>query len=278
MKASCDLCGLVEARRIFVKDEAPFYACPSCGFRFSRPAVNPNYHEALGDYEESYLQYLEDHPADELNYRALLEWIRLSAGTAGGEILDVGCGSGKFVRYLRAQGVPAAGIEPAAALYGRYLAKEPWFRCLTSGALAATDARRYATITLLDVIEHVESPSAVLSSVRDLLAPGGRIFLSTPDVGSAAARIAGKHWHFYNKYHLSYLSPRTLETLGRRIGLRVVETAHLGKRFPAGYLLRYARDFFLGRKNYAARRPSVLDRVSIPLNMFDIMYVCLETT
>lgn len=271
----CDLCGAGETRRLFIKDGSPFFECASCGFRFSRPVVNPNYHEALRDYEESYLQYLEDHPADELNHRRMLAWVRRLAPAGGGEMLDIGCGSGKWVRALRARGVPAVGIEPAAALFGRYLSKEPCFKCVTAEALAATDAHSYATITLWDVLEHVESPRAMLSAVRGLLAPGGRLFVSTPDVGSAVARLAGRHWHFYNKYHLSYLSPRTLEALGRQVGLRVVETAHPGKRFPAGYLLRYGRDFLLGRMNYAARRPSVLDRVSIPLNLFDIMYVCL---
>lgn len=276
MNISCHLCGGAGPRPIFAKEGVPFYACADCGFRFSRPATNPNYHEVVEDYEGSYLQYLEANAADEANHRAVLDWIRRAGGAVADGMLDVGCGSGKFVRFLRAQGVPASGIEPAAALYRRYLAGDPIFRCVAADELAATDPRRYSAITLLDVIEHVESPLSVLTSARGLLAPGGRIFLSTPDVESAFAFVCGRRWHFYNKYHLSYLSPRTLEMLCRRIGLRVAEVKHIGKRFPAGYLLRYARDFLTGGKEHPVPQRSIIDRISIPLNLFDIMYVCLE--
>ena len=258
-----------------MKNGSVFFECARCGFRFYRPERNPNDQDDLDEFEDAYRQYLEDHPADRANHRQVLGWMRAHAAALGSEALDIGCGSGKFVRFLRANGADASGVEPSAPLFERYLSKEACFRRTSAEALAA-EGKCFTAVTLLDVIEHVESPRAMLRAARDLLAPGGRLFLSTPDVGSVAARAAGPRWHFYNKYHLSYLSPRTLEAVCEREGLRVVSVAHFGKRFPVGYLLRYTRDFLFGGRPQSARKASFLDDVHVPLNLYDVMYACLE--
>lgn len=275
MSGDCDLCGGAQSRPLFVKDGAPYFECRNCGFRFSRPERNPNAAGLLSDYEDAYLQYLEDHPADRANHRQVLGWIRRSTDVSRGDVLDIGCGSGKFVRFLRGAGVSAFGVEPSAPLFERYLAGQPHFTRGTAEEMAAR-GKRYAAVTLLDVIEHVPSPRATLAAARDLLAAEGRIYLSTPDAGSLAARLCGRRWHFYHKYHLSYFSPLTLASVAAELGLRVVSVDHFGKRFPLSYLLRYGRDFFVGKRASAPRKASLLDGVEVPLNLHDILYACLE--
>lgn len=39
--------------------------------------------------------------------------------------LDVGCGEGRFCRMLRARGIAATGVEPAAALLAAARARDP---------------------------------------------------------------------------------------------------------------------------------------------------------
>ena len=275
MSHDCGLCGAVESRPLFVKDQVPYFECRTCGFRFSRPGKNPNAAESLADYEAAYLQYLEDQPADRSNHRQLLEWIRRSRDVSAGDVLDIGCGSGKFVRFLRSQGVSAIGAEPSAPLFERYLAGQPHFAQGAAEELPAR-GRRYGAVMLLDVIEHVPSPRETLAAARDLLSVDGRIFLSTPDVGSLHARLSGRHWHFYNKYHLSYFSARSLASAAAELGLRVVSIDHFGKRFPLGYLLRYGRDFIADRRASARSESSFLDAIDVPLNLHDILYACLQ--
>lgn len=275
MSFACDLCGAPDSRPLFFKDGAPFFECRDCGFRCSKPERNPNAAGRLSDYEDAYLRYLEDHPADRSNHGQVLGWMRRSRDGAVGDVLDIGCGSGKFTRYLREEGISAFGTEPSAPIFERYLAGRAYF---TRGSAeeAAARQKRYAAVTLLDVIEHVPSPRATLAAARDLLAPGGLIFLSTPDAGSLAARVCGRRWHFYNKYHLSYFSPRTLTALAAELGLRTASIDHFGKRFPLSYLLSYGRNFVAGRRASVPRAPSILDEVAVPLNLGDILYAVLE--
>ncbi|TPW20894.1 MAG: ubiG2 [Elusimicrobia bacterium] len=274
---ACGLCDGVRAQAHFTKEGVDYHRCPECGFEFSRPAANPNFQDSLAGFEDSYLQYLENQDADRVNHARLFAWMNAFGPVGAGGVLDVGCGSGKFVRFLRAQGLAAEGLEPSQPLYDRYLARE-LFRRGSHEGLGALGRPPYAAITLLDVLEHVESPTALFQGIHKALAPGGSLYLSTPDVGSLMARVLGPRWHFYNKYHLSYFSPRTLTRLCDRTGFKVRGVSHLGKRFPVGYLLRYAKDFLLGKGTRGQGKPSALDAISVPLNTFDIMYACLEKT
>ena len=53
--------------------------------------------------------------------------------------------------------------------------------------------RRFDVILMLNLIEHVDDPVAVLAKVRDLLKPGGRILVKTPNYDSLDARLFRRH-------------------------------------------------------------------------------------
>ena len=65
-------------------------------------------------------------------------------------------------------------------------------------------------MTLVDVIEHVADPLALLRGARDYVAPGGLVLLVTPDVDSVAARLFGKRWWHLRLAHVGYFNRRSL--------------------------------------------------------------------
>ena len=92
-------------------------------------------------------------------------------------ILDVGCGDGLLLDRLAAWG-EAEGVEsdattlsPAAA--GRRIHLGPFDESYRPG-------RTFDLILFLDVLEHLDDPTAALRRARELLAPGGTIFVSLP--------------------------------------------------------------------------------------------------
>lgn len=270
MPGTCPLCLAEESRELFVKDGVPYRLCRRCGFRFADWRKNPNLTTRMDAYADAYVQYLEPGPADEINYRRLLEWLGGFADLRAGCVLDVGCGSGKWVRFLRAGGIEALGIEPAEALYERYLAGDECFRRATAGDLATAGKETYTVITAMDVIEHVVGVRDFAAGIAKLLAPGGVVMVSTPNVASAAARLAGRFWHFYEKYHLGYFCRATLVRLFGEFGMTPLYAGCRGKHFPVGYLLRYAANFLAGRS--IPKLSASLDRISIPLNTHEILY------
>jgi 2-polyprenyl-3-methyl-5-hydroxy-6-metoxy-1,4-benzoquinol methylase len=97
--------------------------------------------------------------------------------------------------------------------------------------------RRYPLVCAIEIIEHVENPAEFLRSCERVLAPGGRIVLSTPNVENAAARLQWL-WRGHPRIfsdeqvqqnrHISMPWGRGLEYLISRAGLRIEEKHLLG--------------------------------------------------
>ncbi len=263
------------AAPLFDKLAIPYFRCGACDFVFSRPATNANFANDLTDYEPAYLQYFADSIEDEWNHAAVVRWVERTRPLAGRRVLDIGSGSGKFVRYLRKAGADAWGLEPSRPLYERYLAAEPYFiRQTVDEFAAAGSADEFDLIFACDVIEHVARPDHFLRDTAAMLRTGGVLFVSTPDVGSLFARVCGRRWHFYNRYHLSYLSRATIRSLAARNQLHELGCAYLPRRKSVGFVLSYFANFVLGMERAdLARR---LDRVALPLNFYDTMSLAFE--
>lgn len=96
--------------------------------------------------------------------------------------LDFGGGDGDFAALLVETGYPTAVWEPSPARAARVtarLAGRPGFL----GAIGPEDQGQFDTIFLVEVIEHVldDELPAVLAQLDRLLAPGGRLIISTPN-------------------------------------------------------------------------------------------------
>lgn len=271
----CPLCGEARVAPRFEKDGAPFFACRACGFAFARPVVNANLANRIEDYESSYLDYLDETHEDPANLRALRDWMARFGPLTAGPLLDVGAGGGKLVRDLRRHGVDAIGLEPSEALFERFLRGDEHFVCETLASFAArTPPGRFAIVTAFDVIEHVPDPEALVRDAARLLRPGGRLYVSTPDVASLPARLLGRRWHYYHRYHLSYLSRATLRRLADRHGLEAVHFSQRGRYHSIGYALEYFVQVVLGQRE--ARVPRALYARVLPMNLFDVVYACFR--
>lgn len=102
--------------------------------------------------------------------------------------LDVGCGRGDLLRVVRDRWQPEtlSGIDPIDWLDAD-LREDVDFR-----AIAAEDADDLATadrVMLVEVIEHLEAPWSALRQAARLVAPGGRIVVTTPNLATLRHRL-----------------------------------------------------------------------------------------
>lgn len=110
-----------------------------------------------------------------------------------GLLLDVGCGSGEFLKQMKSCGWQVLGVEPdpTAARIARSMGLEVHHGTLES--LQAAD-RSADAITLSHVIEHVHDPLRTLQTCHRLLKPGGRLWMETPHVNCLTHAHYRQHW------------------------------------------------------------------------------------
>jgi 2-polyprenyl-3-methyl-5-hydroxy-6-metoxy-1,4-benzoquinol methylase len=261
---------------LFHKAGQDFFECSACAFQFGRSETNANFAQSFGDYEPAYQQYLDSSSVDVANHEALIEWIESSATLVdpGVALLDVGAGSGKFLRFVRARRqCRAMGIEPSDALFRAFDLSRLGVANLTLPSFSeSANHDSFDVVTVLDVLEHVIDPLEFGDCLYRLTKPGGYVFVSTPDVGSFVARMLGQRWHHYNRYHFSLFDARSIGRLARAAGFVVVGVEHRGKRFASGYVRDYVRDFLRPSRGHRRAAAGGRDWV-FSLNLFDIMSV-----
>jgi SAM-dependent methyltransferase len=99
-----------------------------------------------------------------------------------GPTADIGCGSGRDVAWLCANGFPAVGFEPSAALLEEARTRYPdlAFHSAALPALEGIAEASFANVLCETVIMHLPRED-VVPSIRRLLAilePGGTLYLS----------------------------------------------------------------------------------------------------
>lgn len=104
----------------------------------------------------------------------------LSNFPPGGVFFDVGGGNGYVALGLQAAGFPVALLEPG--WQGIQAARSRGVQVLIYAALedAGFHPDALPAVGMFDVLEHISNDVGFLGTVRDLLAPGGRVYLTVP--------------------------------------------------------------------------------------------------
>jgi len=213
-----------------VTDEFRYVRCAAC----SALSIDPVPRERLGEiYPETYYSFgggtgsIIEQVKQWLDRRMFK---KLFAGIEGQELaaLDVGGGSG----WLLGE---AKRVEPRL--------KRTVVVDIDGGAKAEAEAaghvfylsrveeveidRKFDLIFLLNLIEHVDDPVAVLAKMRSLLAPGGRILVKTPNHDSWDARLfRHSSWGGYHcPRHWVIFTPESFALAAGKAGLGVVDVA-----------------------------------------------------
>lgn len=159
----------------------------------------------------------------------LADWIRPLLQPED-PILDLGCGSGAWLRRLAGQGQtrltgidqqPAKEPEPFTRLLQDLDQTQPW--PLESGSCRL--------ITAIEVIEHLTNIGHFLAECERLLAPEGELVITTPNVAALTTRlrfaVTGELKQFGRLGDATHLFPVITATLPRVLERHGLRTARL---------------------------------------------------
>lgn len=278
----CDVCGTA-GRLWFARGSRQLLRCPSCGFSWVpqgvllTPAGVSIYEDHTGELFERQADYYYDASAADAAGEKVA-WVSRFLND-GASLLDVGANIGLFVAEARRH-FDAVGIEPSPVAVRRASERVP-------GAIAVGSiydehqpfARTFEAITLFDVIEHLDDPRRALDRCRQVLKPGGLLFLTTPDSGSLVGRLLGQRWHYLDlDQHVSIFSRSTLSRMLVAAGFAVVSVRTFGRRYRASYIRRRLQELgkgnaMMGIAGVMAGPLALVPNARIPINLGDVMGV-----
>jgi SAM-dependent methyltransferase len=191
-------------------------------------------------------------------------------------VLDFGCGTGHLAKFLVEHGYNVAGIDLSrrARKSTRGQVDIPVYKGIKELKDSHPDLRFNAVI-LLNVLEHVANPEALLYKIKSVISYDGLIIARVPNDFSllqAAARQALDidPWWISYPDHISYFGFKSLASLLVDSGFRILN--EMGD-FPMEFFLLFGDDYIsdpsLGKKCHTKRRNFEL---AIPTEIRQEMY------
>ncbi len=147
--------------------------------------------------------------------------LKKETGLKQGTHLDVGAGTGAFVQYMSQQGWKSEGVEPDETARLRAV-QHHQTKLLPAEAFETLSALSYDAISLWHVLEHVHDLYPYLHRIKDLLKPGGLVFIAVPNYTSYDAMKYGSAWAAYDvPRHLYHFSPASMQWLLKAAGFQL---------------------------------------------------------
>lgn len=138
-------------------------------------------------------------------------------------LLDIGCGSGRFMAWARVAGWHCSGTE--VDLKSAAIAVERGFD-VHLGPLDELLARpdRFDVITISHVIEHVHYPLNLLKIAKKLLRDDGVLWIETPNINSHGHDLFEADWYALDPpRHLQVFNHLSLMGLIRSAGFQYID-------------------------------------------------------
>lgn len=253
--SACPLChGRAFERRFSVK-AIPIERCRVCGLIVQNP--QPSDEELAAIYGSNYFLATwkkERIPSQfdtvkrataALQLEEISTYLRRQGHTPHGlRLLELGCGHGNMLMEARQRGFEVQGLEYSSDAAQRANDKlgADLVRVGTVSE-APIPERSFDICLLVDVIEHVRDPEAVLKHIWRILKDGGVLFIATPSVDSWSARVLGRHWMEYKPEHLFYFGRDTIKSLIENAGFADIVISTGKKVLTPDYIIEHFEKF-----------------------------------
>ena len=237
--AACPICsssdlthGMEVPDHFLSKELFSLVDCLMCGFRFTNP--RPTETEVTKYYHSSaYISHTNSSTGvrDRLyqfarNWAIRSKYRLINKYASGGQVLDIGSGTGDFLAHLASRGYTVQGVEPA--LHAREIAiAEHGLSILPSFSLVPTQ-EQFRVVTMWHVLEHMHDLRRTLKRIHACMTNGGILVIAVPDRESWDARAYGTWWAAWDTpRHLHHFRRQDIHRLLHEHGFEIMETRRM---------------------------------------------------
>lgn len=232
---TCPICDSASYEAVTLRfDKGRIVKCTQCDHKYLNPTLTEDilatiyagYHESEDD--EAVIKLVSAWFAEpEGPYQYVLNQLEQNGRLAGKKVIEVGCGPGRFLYECVQRGAVATGIDispGAVRLAKKYFGLDLIPKDVQQ-AISDKDVKpgSYDYLFAFEIIEHLRKPQEFLHALFQLLAPGGQIFISTPNFH--LFELMGHAAEVVNKWpeHLHFFEPDTLNQCIARSGFTNIQ-------------------------------------------------------
>ncbi|CAA6811825.1 MAG: Methyltransferase domain-containing protein [uncultured Thiotrichaceae bacterium] len=168
------------------------------------------------------------------------------------QVLELGCATGEMSRMMKRNcQAQVFGVEkdPQSAWQAQRHCDYVFTEDLDDAeSLSALQFEKFDVITLVDVIEHLQRPEALLERLKPLMMAESTILLSVPNVAHASVRLELLTGDFsyedagiLDSTHLKFFTLKSLKSMLARCGFVINEIDYTWHDIPDSVISRYLR-------------------------------------
>jgi len=180
------------------------------------------------------------------------------------KLLDIGCGTGDFLKIAQTDGWSISGVEPDKN--ARELANEKTEHSVSDvDQLLKFPKQHFDVITLWHVLEHLPNLDSQFALFKSLLKPNGILVIAVPNFKSYDASYYKSYWAAYDvPRHLWHFSRTSISKLAKLGDLELVKTlpmkfdayyvSLLSEKYKSGFMNPIKAFWIAWHSNWVARR------------------------
>ena len=265
--------------------------CTKCNFTHLSPKPSQKilqkyyeneYHEKLKQPIHEFKKELKDQKWLDQQSREH-EFFLKKFGKSIGNILDIGCGNGFFLHYMKIKGWTVMGVEPS--LHARKNAASLGVETISN--FTGLKNSTFDVIMLRYTLEHLRNPSSILKKIKKYLVKNGLLIIMVPNdfnpLQMDVKQMGYDDWWIRIPDHVNYFDFKSIKALLEKIGYKVV---HQTTDFPMELFLltgnNYVKNSSIGKKCHNKRKifedklkPEILRKLYSSFAKNDIGRTCI---
>ncbi len=202
--------------------------CMNCGFRFTNP--RPKEKHIYKYYQsKNYISHSSTkkgfinkvyHLVRSYQFYKKKKIIQKFSNIKKGKILDVGCGTGDFLKHMASSGWEADGVETDKG--AKRVAEKKLGKKIEEKLDLVNEENKYDVISLWHVLEHVYNVEGYLKKLNKLLKRGGVLVVGVPNCASYDAKKYKGNWVAYDlPIHLSHFRKNNIKELAKKSSFKL---------------------------------------------------------
>ena len=183
--------------------------CLSCGFVFSDTNLTQKDYDSYYGTQDAYAEPNKDFSRQVVDtHEFCKEYIEDS-------VLDIGCGGGHLLRYLKTQGVNVKGVDTSKVCVDKLV--KDGIPCTQGSIFSALEKSRF--VTFVHVLEHILDMNTCVKRLCEIT--DKYLYIEVPD---SKRYPTYPPFQDFNTEHINHFTLGTLVRLFERNGMRCVKT------------------------------------------------------